>query len=252
MKGLLYKDFVNSKGYLAVVTYYLFYSVMMVGAVAWEFNGAVGIEEKMGVLSEGYLMLMSSILVACLVPTAMATTICAMDNKTKWTNYAMALPGGYKAIVAEKYIVALLGDVVAVLLSLFTVGIIKYCFEVDVDGIPIEDVGTDVFVILMLLLVGVSLVGNAIILPLICKSKTNWINVFFTICVEIAAYAGFAYLALGDISFFQQDNLMENIISWITTHSKIVWGIGYGVVGAGVLAQIVSYVVTVKMYLKYA
>ncbi len=251
MKGLLYKDYVNGKGYIVVAAFYLFYVFIMVEAVALDFSNAVGLEDKLTILSEDFLILLSCIVVSCLIPTAIATAICSLDNKTKWTNYALALPGGYKSVVTEKYIIALMGDMVAVIASLAFVGVVKHSFEVEVDGVPIEDVGTDAFIILMLLSVGVSLLGNSIILPLICKSKESWLEIFFLVCMVIGGYALAAYASLGDISFFQQENLMEKIIMWIATHEKEVWRICYGFVGVGIFAQIVSYVVMRKTYLKY-
>ncbi len=251
MKGLLYKDFVNGKGYIVVAVFYLFYIFIMVETVALDFSNAVGLEDKLTVLSEDFMMLLSCIVVSCLIPTAIATAICTLDNKTKWTHYALAMPGGYRAVVTEKYIIALIGDVIAVIASLATVVVVKHSFEVEVDGVLIEDVGTDVFVVLMLLSVGVSLLGNSIILPLICKSKESWLEILFLVCYVIVVYVLAAYMALGDISFFQQENLMEKIMMWIATHEKEVWKICYGFVGVGVVAQIVSYVVMRKTYLKY-
>ncbi len=251
MKGLLYKDFVNAKGYIVVALFYLFYVFIMIEAVAWDFTNAIGLEDKLAILSENFMILLSCIVVSCLIPTAMATTICTLDRKTKWTNYALAMPGGYRAVVTEKYLIALIGDAVAVIASLAAVAVVKHYFEVEVDGVLIEDVGTDAFIILMLLSVGVSLLGNSVLLPMICRSKENWIEIICLVCLVVVMYVGFAYLSLGDISFFQQENLMEKIIMWIATHEKEVWRICYGFVGVGVLAQIVSYVVTRKTYLKY-
>lgn len=251
MKGLLYKDFVNARAYIAIVVFYLFFVFAMVEAVAWDFTNATGLEDKLAILSENFMILLSCIVVACLIPTAMAMTICTLDGKTKWTNYALALPGGYKAVITEKYVISLIGDVVAIIASLATVAIVKHYFEVEVDGVLIEDVGTDIFIVLMLLSVGVSLLGNSVLLPIICRSKENWIYIIFLVCLVVIMYVGFAYLSLGDISFFQQDNLMEKIIMWIATHEKEVWSISYGFVGVGIVAQIASYIVTVKTYLKY-
>lgn len=251
MKGLLYKDYINGKGYIWLVVLYLVYAFMMVETIGWEFMDAEGLEGKLGVLSESYLMLMSTVFVACLIPMAMSTTICTLDNKTEWTNYAIALPGGYKNVVAEKYIIVIIGHVVGILASIITIFAIKHTFEVEVDGVLIEDVGTNVFVILMLLMLGLSLIGNSILIPFVSRNKASLVNIVLTICGVIALYGLVAYIALGDISFFQQGNLMQRIIMWITTHKKQVWGACYGLVGAGVVAQIVSYVVSVKTYLKY-
>ncbi len=251
MKGLLYKDLINGKAYIALVIFYLFYAFMMVEAVGWEFISAEGFEAKLEVLSESYLMLMSTVFVACLIPMAMSTVLCTLDNKTKWTNYAIALPGGYKNVVAEKYIIVLIGHVIGVLASLVSIFAIKHTFEVEVDGVMIDDVGTNVFVILMLLMLGLSLIGNSILIPFVSRNKAGLVNIVLTVCGVIAMYGLFAYIALGDISFFQQPNLMQRIIMWIATHKKQVWGACYGLVGVGLVSQLVSYLVTVKTYLKY-
>ena len=251
MKGLLYKDLINGKAYIGVVVFYLFYAFMMVDVVGWEFNAAEGLEAKLGVLSESYLMLGGCVFVACLLPMSMSTVLCTLDNKTKWTGYATALPGGYKNVVAEKYIIVLIGHVIAVLASLITIFAIKHTFEVEVDGVMIDDIGANVFVILMLLMLGISLIGNSILIPFVARNKPGLVNIVLTVCAVLAMYGLFAYIALGDISFFKQGNTMERIIMWIATHKKEVWGACYGLVGVGVISQIVSYMVSVKTYLKY-
>lgn len=251
MKGLLYKDLVNGKGYIFLVIFYLFYAIMMVGVIGWDFNAAEGLEAKLEILSECYLMLMGSVFAACLIPMSMSTVLCTLDNKTKWTSYATALPGGYKHVVAEKYIIVVIGHVIGVLASLITIFAIKNTFEVEVDGVLIEDVGANVFVILMLLMLGVSLIGNSILIPFVARNKPGIVNIVLTVCAVLAMYGLLVYIALGDISFFQQGNIMQRIIMWIATHKKQVWGACYGLVGVGVVAQIVSYLVSVKTYLKY-
>ena len=251
MKGLLYKDLINGKAYIGVVVFYLFYAFMMVGVIGWDFNAAEGLEAKFEVLSECYLMLGGCVFAASLLPMAMSTELCTLDNKTKWTSYATALPGGYKNVVAEKYIIVIIGHVIGVLASLITIFAIKHTFEVEVDGVMIEDVGANVFVILMLLMLGISLIGNSILIPFATRNKPGVVNIVLTVCPVIAMYGLFAYIALGDISFFKQENLVQRIIMWIATHKKQVWGTCYGLVGVGIVSQIVSYVVSVKNYLKY-
>ena len=100
-------------------------------------------------------------------------------------------------------------------------------------------------------MLGISLIGNSILIPFATRNKPGVVNVVLTVCAVIAMYGLFAYIALGDISFFKQENLVQRIVMWIATHKKQVWGTCYGLVGAGVVAQIVSYVVSVKNYLKY-
>ena len=115
----------------------------------------------------------------------------------------------------------------------------------------IEDVGANVFVVLMLLMLGISLIGNSILIPFVARNKPGLVNIVLTVCAVIAMYGLFAYIALGDVSFFKQGNIMERIIMWISNHKKQVWGACYGLVGVGIVSEIVSYVVSVKTYLKY-
>ena len=251
MKGLLYKDLINGKAYIGIMVFYLFHAFITVETIGWEFVSAVGLEAKLGVLSENYILLMSTVFVACLIPMSMSTVLCTLDNKTKWTNYAIALPGGYKNVVAEKYIIVIIGHVIGVLASLITIFAIKHTFEVEVDGVMIEDVGANVFVILMLLMLGLSLIGNSILIPFVTRNKPGVVNIVLTVCAVIAMYGLFAYIALGDVSFFKQENPVQRIVMWIATHKKQVWGVCYGLLGVGIVSEIVSYVVSVKNYLKY-
>ena len=214
MKGLLYKDLINGRGYIGLVVFYLLYVFGIIESITWEFNNAEGIEGKLEVLSTNYMILASCIFVACLIPMSMSTVICTLDNKAKWTSYATALPGGYKNVVAEKYIIVIIGHVIGVLAALITIFAIKHTFEVEVDGVMIEDVGANVFVILMLLMLGVSLIGNSILIPFVTRNKPGIVNITLTVCSVIAMYGLFAYIAVGDISFFQQGNIMQRIIMW--------------------------------------
>lgn len=250
MKGLLYKDYINGKGYIVLAGFYIFYIACIIGAVASEFTNATGFEKKIAVLSENYVMFLGCIIVACIMPVGIALGICGLDNKTKWTNYVLALPGGYKVLVTEKYIVALIGEAIAVILSLLVALAIKCFFEVEVDGVQL-DAGSQVLYIVMLIMIGSCLIVSAFVLPLTCRNKGRLLDIVATICLVAICYALFAYIALGDISFFQQENFMERILMWIATHKKVIWGIGYGLVGVGIVAQIISYSVTVKMYHKY-
>lgn len=250
MKGLLYKDLVNGKGYIGLVIFFLWYVAIMITTVGGEFDTAKGLAEKLEVLAETFPLLASNIFVACVIPTSMATSLCTLDNKTKWINYSLALPGGYKNVVAEKYIIVLIGHVIGVVASIICILAIKHTFEVEVDGVLIEDVGTNILLIFMLLLIGFSLISNSILIPFVTRNKAGIVNIIMTTCGVIALYGLLAYIALGDISFFRQENLLQRIIMWISTHKKQVWGVCYGLVGVGVISEIVSYVVSVKTYLK--
>ena len=89
MKGLFYKDFINGKGCIAVAVFYLCCMSVMIGLVATVFTNVSGIEKKMAVLSENYMMLLGCIFVSCIIPIGMFTAICGLDTKTKWNNYVL-------------------------------------------------------------------------------------------------------------------------------------------------------------------
>jgi len=250
MKGLLYKDYINGKIHIGIIIFYLFYLAIMITAIASDFNSAAGLEEKIAQLSENLPILLACIFIACLIPTSMSTILCTLDNKTKWTLYATALPGGYKIVVLEKYVVVLIGHIISTIVSLAITFATEKLFTIDNEQFFIE-INTDVFIMLMLLILGISLIGNALLLPFINRPNNGWINILFIVIAVIAVYGLFAYAALGDISFFQQENLMQRLFQWIATHEKELWAICGGLAGIGIASMTVSYGVTIKTYLKY-
>ncbi|MBE5965135.1 MAG: hypothetical protein E7252_09515 [Lachnospira sp.] len=248
MKGLLYKNFINGKSYIAIVAFYLVYVGSMISALSYEFANEKDIMKQIELLSETFPMMVACVFVACIIPMSMGTVLCTMDNKTKWTSYATALPGGYKLVVLEKYVVVMLSHILAIMASLITIFAIKNSFVLDIEGFKMD---MDVFIMLTLVMVGISLVANSMFLPFITRDKGGFINVLFVVIIVVAAYAGFAYMALGDVSFFQQKNLIQKILMWVADNEKKLWAISIGLTLVGVVSQIVSYVITKKTYLKY-
>lgn len=249
MKGLLYKDYINGRGFIAIVIFYLCYVGSMISVISYEFTNGKDIVEQIEVITECFSMMVACVFVACLIPMSMSTTLCNTDNKTKWNDYALALPGGYKLVVAEKYVIVLIGHLISAVSSLVITYCIKTIFVLDVEGFKLE---TDIFIMLMLVLVGISLLFNAILLPFIVRNKSWWIDILFVAVVVIVFYAGFAYLALGDISFFQQENLVQKMLEWVSKNETSLWIICGAVTGIGLVSQLISYFVTTKTYLNYS
>ena len=75
-------------------------------------------------------------------------------------------------------------------------------------------------------------------------------NIIIIVLLFSLLYGGFAYLALGDISFLTEGNLMMRILLWVSNNEKKIWGICYGILGIGAVAEICSYILSIKTYLK--
>lgn len=167
------------------------------------------------------------------------------DSKTKWNNYAMALPGGYKRMLLEKYLMGLFGQAIAVVISLIA---IFACAKLSNLPKKAFNMYLMIGVGCLMLLVGVALIVQATLLPMILRGKTGLIQVLAIVLLIGIWLGGVAYLAFGDISFFTKGHLFERIITYIVAHRKKIWLMLSGLVATGAILEFLSYRLTVFLY----
>ena len=234
MKGLLYKDLTTNKGNIFGMAFVLSYMITFLG---------VSIEEVQNG-NEGYglvmTMLLGSVFAVNLLLPWLFFDASIKDVKTKWNTYALALPGGYKRLIRSKYLLSIMGQTLAVIVSLILIAVCK-----KVCGFE-----ADMFVMFMLILMGNVLLIAAILMPFVLKGKIGLVQTILWVLVVLTVYGLLAYAVLGDISFFKQGNLMLRIVTWIAKNEKKIWLICWSFAGVGVISQWISYSLTVKTYLK--
>lgn len=232
MKGLLYKDLTTNKGNIFGMAFVLSYMITFL---------CVSIEEVQNG-NEGYglvmVMLLGSVFAVNLVFPWLFFDASIKDVKTKWNTYALALPGGYKRLIRSKYLLSIMGQTFAVIVSLVLIAVCKKVCSFEAD----------MFIMFMLILMGIVLLIAAILMPFVLKGKIGLVQIIFWAVVVLTFYGLLAYAALGDISFFKQGNLMLRIMTWIAKNEKKIWAICWSAAVAGVLAEFISYVYTVKTY----
>lgn len=248
MKGLLYKDYLNGRGGIYLVICYapLIYSILV--SLGSNIRMAESLEAKLELYSEAFIMPFFFISFLCVLPLLMAFAICAMDTKTKWTNYAMALPGGYKMVVAEKYIILGIAHVCGFLMGLSCLPIVKSLYCIKEEGILIES-NIEMLLVTILLMVGASMTVSAFLVPMTVRGVT-WIEYVITGIMVIILYGGLTYAAFGDLSFLTDAKFAIKVIQWFLEHKNIIWVFGVGSVAGGILCQVISYLLTKKMFLK--
>lgn len=248
MKGLLYKDYINGRPVIYIVIVYAAFIYTMLFSFGNEIRMAEGLEAKLEMYSDVFSMPFFFISFLSVLPLLMAFAICSMDTKTKWTNYAMALPGGYKMVVAEKYVLLIIAHVSGLLLGFSCLPIVKYFFRIEEEGILIES-NIEMLAVMILLVVGAGMTVSAFLVPLTVRGAT-WIEVVFTGIMVIILYGGLTYAAFGDISFLEDPELVLKIMQWFIEHKNIIWVVGGGSIAGGILCQILSYLLTKKMFLR--
>ncbi len=234
MKGLIYKDIVTNRGNIFAMMFVL-YAVIgnMILALSDDFklDAFAVVSVPMGSLF---------VLNICIPLIAMITGM--TDNKTKWTQYAIALPGGYKKIIQEKYVLGIIGQGIGVLLSLILILVVKFNLDITWKILSI-------YAIPAVLGVGIFCILIAIMLPLILK-RENLADKIVIAAMFLFAFGLEIYICFGNLSIFGDDGLMLKAIMWIMKNLKKLWLISGGFILLGILAEFVSYKITVKTFLE--
>lgn len=239
MRGLLYKDAVANKLNVICMGIVFSFFIMYISLLIWETNKNGGTADDILAI---YISLLTGIIALNFSFPAFGIDCSFGDVKTKWNTYAMALPGGYKRMILAKYLLGIIGHVLAIACSFMIILVCSITSDIEIDlKLP---------VMLMLVTTGVMLIVQAIVMPFILKSHAGLVRIIFGIVWLMALYGIFAYLAFGDISFFKEGDILFRIITWVANHENKIWMFCWGLLGAGVVFEVLSYFVTVKTYLK--
>lgn len=235
MKGLLYKDVVLNKTNIgAMVIVIVFFAIELATA------NILYVPESE---AEEFLFFLNVTMTGGIFALQCGFPIIAMDAGrvdagSKWINYALALPGGYRYMVSERYILGLIGDGIALVLNFIVVGIAKLLFDFKIK-IPI---------MLILMFFGIMLIVKACTLLLLSRGKKGIVGTICLITLLLAFLGGLSYLAFGDISALTGKHLFTRIATWLLTHEKRVWGVLAGLIGGGLVLEYLSYRLAVYLY----
>lgn len=239
MRGLLYKDAVANKINVVCMGIVMLYLTLFMGMLIWDAN-KVGASED--TLLSIYISLLTGIFALNFSFPAFGIDCSFGDVKTKWNTYAMALPGGYRRMILAKYLLGIIGHGLAIVCSFVMILICKIAADIEIDlKLP---------VMLMLVMTGVMMIVQSIFMPFILKSHAGLVRVIFVIILGLVFYGLLAYLAFGDISFFKEGDVLFRIIMWVSDHKNHIWLFCWGLLGTGVVFEVLSYFITVKTYLK--
>lgn len=233
MKGLLYKDVVLNKTNIgAMVIVIVFLAIELVTANILYDVGTADFSYFFNATMIGGIFALQ-----CGFPI-IAMDAGRVDAGSKWINYALALPGGYRYMVSERYILGLIGDGIALVMNFIVVGIANLLFDFKVK-LPI---------MLMLMFFGIMLIIQAFTLLLFSRGKKGIVGMVCLIILISAFLGGLSYLAFGDISALTEKHLFTRIATWLLTHEKRVWLVLSGLIGAGFVLEYLSYRLAVYLY----
>ncbi len=239
MRGLLYKDVAANRINVICMGIVIVYLTFSMGLLIWENNkNGASDYDSLSI----YVSLLTGIIALNFSFPAFGIDCSFGDIKTKWNTYAMALPGGYKRMILAKYLLGIIGHILAIACSFIMILVCNVTADIEIDlKLP---------VMLMLVVTGGVLIIQAIVMPFILKSHAGLVRIIFGIIFLLVLYGVFVYIAFGDISFFKEGDILFRVITWVAHHENKLWIFCWGLLGAGVVSELLSYIVTIKTYLK--
>ncbi len=233
MKGLLYKDLITNRANIFAMLFLLYAIIGCMALALWDDTGVLGAGAV--TVPVGCIFVLN----ICIPLITMITGV--TDNKTKWTQYALALPGGVKRIVLEKYVMCIIGQGIGILLSAILVLVVKLKLDLSWKALSIFALPA---------VTGVGLFGIivAIMLPIILKrgnlAEKIGIATLFLIAIGVELY-----ICFGNLKIFEDKDLLMKVVMWVINNLKKIWLIAGGIAVFGGLCECISYKLTVKTYL---
>ncbi len=234
MKGLLYKDIITNRANIFAMLFLLYAIIGCMALALWNDTAVLGTGAV--TVPVGCIFVLN----ICIPFITMITGV--TDNKTKWTQYALALPGGVKRIVLEKYVMCMIGQGIGILLSVILVLVVKLKLDLSWKALS-------VFAIPAVLGVGVFCIIVAIMLPIILKKSSVAVKIGIAALVMLV-FGLEIYLCFGNLAIFEDKDFLIRAVMWIVENLGKVWLAVGGFALFGILCEIVSYKLIMRSYLQ--
>lgn len=161
------------------------------------------------------LLAFALILFNCMSPILSMCAVAEADEKEKWIPYALSLPGGVQEYVRSKYVFIVSIIIVG---ALFTTAYAAIC-----DGVYDAVLLMNLNYLIILIGSGIGMLFCAFYFPIIFRFGTEKGGVIGTGILLLGIAAFYIYLMFGDLSLFESDNLLEEIMNWLKAHIGFVY-----------------------------
>lgn len=241
MKGFLYKDLILSKVNLialgVIVAYFIFACVGV--NLSLPANG-IDADSDMERLFLIRSLLVGGVFAFSVCIPAIGMDCGKNDDREKWLLYAASLPGGFRRMVSARYVMVILANLVAMAFSSVLIVVCHLAYDTTMR-LPY---------VFMLFLISVMQITEALVLPIVLRGKKKIVEVVQAGLVFLVLFGIYAYIALGDISFFKSEDLVGRILRLLILEEKKLWIIVGCMFAGGALLQYLSYLLTIHLYKK--
>lgn len=235
MVGHIYKDFKLSTVPLLCMGFFALFLVIL--AAGFDMDGDMELQEQIMLLVWG-LMVFNFI-----IPMLSMFVVADADEKEKWTQYALCLPGGVRGYVKSKYMF------VAIIMTLAAMFTHIYCAVFDGVHNELLLMGSDYIVVLIA--DGLGMLVCAFYFPFIFRFGQEKGNALGTGVILLGIAGLYLYLMFGDLSMFENnENLAESVISWFQEHRYLIHFVISALFFAGAAAMYGSYRLLVHLFEK--
>lgn len=227
MKGLLYNDLTSNKtnflSIFIIIAYVIAGMILTIdNSTDSELNGAV-------------LSILNSSIFAFSLIFPLVTLECGNESsKNNWNNYAAALPGGYKLVILEKYILCLAGSAIGALINIILIVICHLQFNISIKMPCMFLLFMNVFMLII----------QSVLLPLFLHGKSHIAGIVIVSTIVLVVFLLFTSLAIGKLPE-SSNGLFSSIIKLITMNQKKLTGILIALNILGILMMAGSYKITV-------
>lgn len=205
MVGHIYKDFkLSAIPLLCMGVLALFLIILAIG---------VDMDEE---LQEQLVLLVWGLMVFnFIIPMLSMFAVADADEKEKWTQYALCLPGGVRTYVKSKYMFV---AVIMTIVAMFT-----HIYVAVFDGVHNEIMLMNSEYGIILIADGLGMLVCAFYFPFIFRFGQEMGNLIGTGVILLGIVCMYLYFMFGDLSWFENnENPVEWMMTWLNEHIYVV------------------------------
>lgn len=232
MVGHIYKDFKAETGLLLCFAMLAGFVVLL----SVQGGSEEELREMLAIVAWGLFM------VNFFIPLLSMFATYEADEKEKWTDYAMVLPGGVRGYVKSKYMFI---GVLIVISAAFT-----HVYACIFDGACNKSFLTQFDYLITMVAAGAGMIICAFYFPFVFRFGSQKGNGLVGAIILLLLLGSYCYMMFGDLSIFSKEDLEGVLWRWFQHHYETVVLAVLLLFFMGILAMAVSYQLSLRIFQK--
>lgn len=237
MVGHLYKDFK-----VAWMTFFFLGAILaFVGILAVSMLGQSGVNAANEEMENVITIFGGLALLNMTAPLVAMYEVAASDEKERWADFVMALPGGIKTYVKSKYVFILLVSLLAAACT-HVFCIVTGAFWDNPLWNQAAAYGEGLIIGAAL---GLGMLAAAFFFPFVFRFGIRLGNVISNVLLFCLVFGFYIFFMFGDVEMLE--NALGNILSYLISHYRLIAGVIKALLPIGLAAMLGSCVLSVRV-----